>query len=155
MLTTQMGDRVQVHYVKRFQDGSVCSSRNKIPLELTIGTDHPRLPGLGLALVGMAPGTRTRISVPPELAYGVADPGRVHRVARTRFAKDKQLPVGKLVPIQDRQGRSRLVRVVEVRGKMVVVDANHRWAGQVMELEVELISIQNQAGNSGMRNLDQ
>src|SRR6516162_8638004 len=54
MRTVQQGDRVLVHYVKRFQDGSVASSRDRCeaPLELTVGTDHPRLPGLGLALVG-------------------------------------------------------------------------------------------------------
>src|SRR5262249_19750217 len=61
MRTARPGDRVQVHYVKRFQDGSVTSSRERGPLEVTIGVDHPRLPGLGLALVGLSPGTRTTI----------------------------------------------------------------------------------------------
>jgi carbon storage regulator CsrA len=144
MRTVQQGDRVQVHYVKRFQDGSVASSRSRGhgPLELTIGTDHPRLPGLGLVLVGLAPGTSTTVSVPPELAYGVPDPARVRRWARTRFAKDQPLPVGKWVQVSNRQGRRRRVRILEVRGQTVVVDTNHRWAGQALELEVELISIQ-------------
>src|SRR5262249_45368732 len=45
MRTVRQGDRVQVHYVKRFQDGFVASSRSRghAPLELTIGIDHPRL----------------------------------------------------------------------------------------------------------------
>src|SRR5262245_28931282 len=79
MQTAQQGDRVQVHYVKHFQDGSVASSRGRAPLELTVGVNHPRLPGLGLALVGLAPGTRTKLTVPPEQAYGLSDPSRVHR----------------------------------------------------------------------------
>ena len=54
MRTAQMGDKVRVHYVKRLQDGSRASSRNSGPLELTVGIGHPRLPGLGLALVGLA-----------------------------------------------------------------------------------------------------
>ena len=32
--------------MKRFSDGSVVSSRDRAPLELSVGTHHPRLPGL-------------------------------------------------------------------------------------------------------------
>jgi carbon storage regulator CsrA len=142
MRTVRSGDRVQVHYVKRFQDGSVASSHDHAPLELTVGTDHPRLPGLGLALVGLTPGASTTVRVPAERAYGLADPARVHRWARTRFPKDQPLPVGKWVRFLTSQGRRRLVRILEVRGRMVVVDTNHRRAGQALDLEVELISIQ-------------
>jgi peptidylprolyl isomerase len=133
------------------QDGSVASSRSHAPLELTVGIDHPRLPGLGLALVGLAPGASTTVRVPPECAYGPSDPARVHRCARTRFPKDQPLPIGKRVRILNRQGQPRSVRILEVRGKMVVVDANHRWAGQAMELEVELIGIQAPDAGSELR----
>jgi carbon storage regulator CsrA len=141
MQTAQQGDRVQVHYVKRFQDGSVASSWDRAPVELTVGVDHPRLPGLGLALVGLAPGGSTKVSVPAERAYGTSDPARVHRWARTRFAKGQPLPIGKWVQVPNAQGRRRLIRILEVQGKMVVVDTNHRWAGQSLDLEVELVSI--------------
>jgi peptidylprolyl isomerase len=151
MQTAQAGDRVQVHYVKRLQDGSVASSRKRAPLELTVGIDHPRLPGLGLALVGLVPGARTTVRVPSELAYGPSDPTRVHRWARTRFPNDLALPVGKWVRIASRQGRHRLVRIVEVRDRMVVVDTNHPWAGQALEMEVELIDIQAPHAGSGLR----
>lgn len=142
MKTAQQGDRVQVHYVKRYQDGSVASSHNRAPLEMTVGTDHPRLPGLGLALVGLTPGTSTKVSVAPEHAYGSTDTARVRRLARTQFPQDQALPVGKWVRVLNRQGRRRMVRVLEVSGQTVMVDTNHRWAGQTLELEVELIGIQ-------------
>jgi FKBP-type peptidyl-prolyl cis-trans isomerase 2 len=141
MQTVQQGDRVAVHYLKRFQDGSGASSRDRAPLELTVGIDHPRLPGLGLALVGMAPGSSTRVSVPSEHAYGPPDPARVHRLARSRFPKDQPLSVGTWVRVQNRRGRGRLVRILEVGDKLVVVDTNHRWAGLEMKLKVELIGI--------------
>jgi FKBP-type peptidyl-prolyl cis-trans isomerase 2 len=129
----------------------VVSSRAKAPLELTVGIDHPRLPGLGLALVGLAPGTRTTVRVPAERAYGAPDPTRVRRWARTRFPLDQALPVGKWVRVANRQGRHRLVRILEVHGKTVVVDTNHRWAGQAMELEVSLIGIGAPDSGSGLR----
>ncbi|HLJ93301.1 MAG TPA: FKBP-type peptidyl-prolyl cis-trans isomerase [Gemmataceae bacterium] len=142
MQTVQQGDRVQVHYVIRSQDGSVASSHGQRPLELTVGVEHPRLPGLGLALVGLTTGACATLRVPPEKAYGMADPARVHRLARSRFPESSVLTVGKFVRISDRKGRRRLVRVLEAGSKAVVVDSNHRWAGQALELQVELISIQ-------------
>lgn len=141
MQTAQSGDQVRIHFVKRFQDGSVASSRNRAPVELTIGVDHPRLPGLGLSLVGLCPGTRTTISVPAELGHGSSDPARVHRWTRKRFPNDQPLPIGKWVPIMNSHGRRRLVRILEIRGETVLVDTNHRFAGQSFELEVELVSI--------------
>jgi FKBP-type peptidyl-prolyl cis-trans isomerase 2 len=142
MRTAQPGDRVQVHYVKRFQDGSAYSSHDRPPVELTVGTHHPRLPGLGLALVGLAPGSRTTVRVPAEQAYGVFDPARVRRWSRARFPQEQQLPVGKWVPFVSVRGKRRLVRVLEVHGNMVVVDTNRRWAGQTLEMDVEILGIE-------------
>lgn len=142
MQTVQKGDRVQVHYVKRFEDGSVKSSRHQGPLELTVGVDHPRLPGLGLALVGLAAGSKTTVCVPAERAYGPPNSARVHRLARSRFPKDQPLPVGQWVRMLNRKGRPCLVRILGIRNEVVLVDTNHRWAGQAMELHIELISIQ-------------
>lgn len=148
MLAAKPGDRVQVHYVKRFEDGSVARPRDRAPLELTIGVEHPRLPGLGLALVGLTLGNSARVTVPPERAYGPPDPARVHRWARKRFPQDQPLLAGKWVRFQTSHGRRRLVRIVEVHSKIVVVDTNHRCAGQAMELEVELIAIHGPDGQS-------
>lgn len=148
MLTAQPGDHVRVHYEKRLQSGKVVSSRDRDPVELTVGIHHPRLPGLGMALVGLTPGSSITVRVPPEQAYGPVDPARVHRWARTRFPKDHPLPAGKWVRIPTRQGRQRLVRIVEVRDRSIVVDTNHPWAGQTMELEVQLVSIQAPQPNS-------
>jgi len=152
MQTAQTGDRVKVHYVKRFQDGSVVSSRARGPLEMTVGVDHPRLPGLGLALVGLAEGNSTTVSVTAEHAYGLSDPARVRHWPRTRFPKEQSLPIGQWVKGPSRQGRSRQVRVLEVRGEVVVVDTNHRRAGQSLEMKVKLIRIHaRETGSNGRK----
>ncbi len=142
MRTAQLGDRVQVHYVKRLQKGSVTSSRGGAPLQLTVGIGHARLPGLGLALVGLAPGTLVALSVPTERAYGVWDPARVQRWSRKRFPGKATLRIGRWVRFTGGQDRRRFVRILEVTDKVVVVDTNHRWAGQTLELEVELLAIE-------------
>ncbi len=137
MRTVQQGDRVQVHYVKRLRDGRKASSRE--PLQLTVGIDHPRLPGLGSALVGLTVGQLRTLTVPAEQAYGLPDPARVHRWSRQRFPKEATLQAGKLIRFRDGQGRHRRVRILEVNSKVVVVDANHPWAGQTLEVEVMLL----------------
>ena len=143
MRTSQFGDRVQVHYVKRFQDGTVRSSRarGEAPLEVTVGTDHPRLPGLGTGLVGVAEGKTVTLAIPAERAYGMPDPARVRRVSRSRFRDAQTLTAGRLARMRGSRGRPRVVRVVEIRDRVVVVDTNHPRCGQSIELEVELVTI--------------
>jgi FKBP-type peptidyl-prolyl cis-trans isomerase 2 len=141
MPTAQPGDRVQVHYAIRAQNGSAASSRGRAPLELTVGIYHRRLPGLGFALVGLAPGESTRLTVPAERAHGLSAPTRVHRWSRRRFPEGATLKIGRLVRFTDDRGRRRLVRILEVGSNGVVVDTNHPWAGQALEVEVELINI--------------
>ncbi|HEY7153120.1 MAG TPA: carbon storage regulator [Gemmataceae bacterium] len=135
----QQGDRVQVHYVKRSRDGRTASSRE--PLQLTVGIEHPRLPGLGTALIGLTTGLSMTLTVPPEQAYGLPDPTRIHRWSRERFPKETTLRPGKRIRFTDGRGRRHLIRILEVNSKMVVVDTNHRWAGQTLQLDVKVVAI--------------
>jgi FKBP-type peptidyl-prolyl cis-trans isomerase 2 len=141
MRVIQQGDKVEVRYVKVFQDGSTFSSHGKSPAELIVGIDHPRLPGLGLSLVGLTVGESRTFIVPARDAYGPFNPKLVRRMARWRFAEHEDLSVGQWVRVWDRQCRRRLARIVEIGEETVIVDANHRWAGQSQELEVRVISI--------------
>src|SRR5690242_18820337 len=99
MRTVQQGDRVRVHFEKRSQGGEVVSSRGHAPLELEVGTENRRLPGLVLALVGRSAGERVVVNVPAQQAYGAFSPERVHRLARTRFASGQDLAVGRWVRV--------------------------------------------------------
>jgi FKBP-type peptidyl-prolyl cis-trans isomerase 2 len=143
MRTVQQGDRVLVHFVKRTQSGGVDSSRGRTPLELTVGTAHRRLPGLGLSLVGVGEGQRVMLVVPPEQAYGLPLADRLRQLTPSRFPEGESLAVGNWVHATDRHGHRRLVRVVEARPDRVVVDTNHPWAGQAVAVEVEVVSILN------------
>lgn len=123
-------------------------TRGEGPLDVTVGTDHPRLPGLGLGLVGLGTGGQVRLTLTPEQAYGLPDPARVRRLARTRFTSAQVLAIGRWVRILDGRGRRRSVRILEVRERSVVVDGNHRRAGQSLVLEVEVVGIR-AAGRDG------
>jgi FKBP-type peptidyl-prolyl cis-trans isomerase 2 len=34
-----------------------------------------------------------------------------------------------------------MVRILQVDSKTVLVDTNHRWAGQTLELDIELVAV--------------
>ena len=112
MQTSHLGDRVRAHYTKRFADGSVRSSRlrGEAPLELTVGTAHPRLRGLGSELVGLVEGQKVTVQVPADRAYGVPDPTRIRRVDRARFPADEELKVEGRAWIRLSRGRTYPVR---------------------------------------------
>ena len=116
------------------------SSRGRAPLVLTVGTEHRRLPGLAAALVGRRAGERIRLLVSAEQAYGLPRPERVRRLPRGRFPKGHDLTVGSRVYVAGRNG-PRLVRIVAVRDDGVVVDANHPWAGQAVQLDAKIMVI--------------
>jgi FKBP-type peptidyl-prolyl cis-trans isomerase 2 len=145
MRTVQPGDQVLVHFVKRCDRG-VVTSRGRGPLELTAGAAHRRLPGLGLALVGLAEGQQVVVHVPAGEAHG--PPGRLRRLARSRFDAGQELASDSWVRLVDRRGRRRLVRVVEVVDGAVVVDTAHPWAGEPLTLEVEVVTIRGAQASS-------
>ncbi len=140
MRTSQVGDRVRIHYAKTFQDGTVQSSRTEgRPVEMTIGSADRRLPGLGLGLVGLSEGQAVALDVAAENAYGLPDPQRIKRVTRARFAAE--LEPGRRVRMRLSGGRTRTVGVVEVQGDTVLIDLNHPRCGQSVRIEVELVAI--------------
>jgi FKBP-type peptidyl-prolyl cis-trans isomerase 2 len=64
------------------------------------------------------------------------DPARVGRVTRDRFRDEDVLLAGRRVRMQSSCGRPRVVRIVEVRGRTVLVDTNHPRCGQAVELDM-------------------
>lgn len=141
MRTSQLGDRVRVHYVQQFQDGAVRSSRTVgAPLEVTVGTEHRLVPGLGLGLLGLTEGQVVTIDVPADRAYGLPTADRIKRVTRARFAAEDVVP-GTRARMRLTRGRARTVRVMEVHGDVIVVDLNHPRCGQSVRVEIELMEI--------------
>ncbi|PRW39257.1 peptidyl-prolyl cis-trans isomerase chloroplastic [Chlorella sorokiniana] len=73
----QTGDRIRVHYDGRLADGTVFSSSYSPPAPLVLKLGAGEAPkGWELGILGgsgvppMAPGTRRRLVLPPELARG-------------------------------------------------------------------------------------
>ena len=72
------GDTVAVHYVGRFEDGTIfdTSLNTGNPLAFVLGQGYV-IPGWEEGLLGMKPGGVRELTIPPDLAYGEAGIGTI------------------------------------------------------------------------------
>lgn len=143
MGVTKLGDRVQIHYTGRLEDGTVFdSSQGRDPLEFTAGGNEV-IPGVDKAVLGMQPGESKTVVVSAEDAYGVRTPGLEQRVPRRLLPKESQ--VGDR--LQAKVGEKViLVWVAEIEEEFAVIDANHPLAGRSLVFDIELVSVETAEG---------
>lgn len=142
MKNVELGDHVRVQYSRVRSRGNGNAKPPQLKeLEFTAG-GRGVMPGLSRGVVGMAPGEQKRLTLQPAEAYGDIQPELVKEIPRAQIPKRITLRVGKLLnALSTRSGRQRRVRVVEISPKTIKVDGNHVLAGQVVELDVLLISV--------------
>jgi len=147
MTEAKLGDRVQVQYLGVLANGkAIGHSRGRKVLEFTVGGKEV-MKGISLGVVGMVEGQEKRLTIPPKDAYGAVRAKLIREVARQRFPSDLQLHVGQRLAKKVTSGRRRQVKVVELRPESVVVDGNHPLAGEAVEVELQLISLQRTDGS--------
>ena len=124
-----------MHYVGTLDDGSQFdSSREREPLVFEVGTDQV-IAGFDAAVNGMAVGETATVRIPPADAYGETDSELVFSVPIEEAPED--VAVGDEVLI----GGVTTGAVTAVGDTEVTIDTNHRFAGQALTFEIELMSI--------------
>jgi FKBP-type peptidyl-prolyl cis-trans isomerase 2 len=143
MAVAQVGDRVQVMYFparrpNRHPDGKL--------LEFTVGSSEV-IAGISRGVVGMAEGEQKHLILQPQDAYGVVRRQLIKELPRKKFARHLDLHPGKRLVTVDADGRRRRVTVVRIKRDSVIVDANHPLAGDVLEVDIRLITLQQSPAN--------
>lgn len=146
MSTAQLGDRVRIQFRRLPKRAAAPGKPNhQKTVEFTVGS-RKVFPSLSLGVVGMAPGDRKQFTLQPREAYGRVRSRLVQRISRNRIPKHLELFVGqRLIATRGIVGRRRRLTVVEIQPDCVIVDGNHPLAGEVVELEVFLISLDSSA----------
>ncbi len=142
MQRVNWGDTVQIEYTGWLEDGTVVdSSLLSGPLFFTVGQGKV-LAGLEHLVLDMTPGESKTEKVPCQLAFGPYREELRCRVERSwLLAQDVKPEVGLGLEIRRTDGEVIHMRIVELNGDTVTLDANHRLAGQDLILHVELLAI--------------
>ncbi len=96
------------------------------------------VPGLEAALVGLHAGDEREVVVPAEAGYGERDETLVLEIERSEFPDPAAVEEGDEFVAESPDGDEIAMNVVEVKGDLVIVDANHPLAGQTLHYKVKV-----------------
>jgi peptidylprolyl isomerase len=140
MTAVETGDRVNISYVGKFEDGNVFDrSPDDRPLSFVAGEESEVIDGLSLGVLGMAEGEQKTITVPPDQGYGDRRNDLEYRVSREMIPGE--VKVGD--PLRaETEGGSVVVWLVGLDDTHATVDANHPLAGRTLVFDIEILSIE-------------
>jgi len=141
MNVVQPGQRVKVHYVGTYEDGTEFdSSTDAEPLEFTLGESQV-IPGFENAIEGMAIGQEKQVRIEAVDAYGEYDDEQLATVDRTMLPEGMVLEVGLQLQAQTEEGIPLVVTIAGVDGDEITLDGNHPMAGKVLNFALKLVEI--------------
>jgi peptidylprolyl isomerase len=141
MLQVKEGDTISVHYTGKLDDGTVFdSSAGREPLQFTVGA-HEVIPGFEEGAVGMQVGDKRDVVIEPEDAYGPYVEELVKVLPRSAFPPNINPAIGFEFAVQLQSGDSIPVRIIDIEGDEITIDANHLLAGETLFFNIELVSI--------------
>ncbi len=146
-MTVKEGDTITIHYTGKLDDGTVFdSSEGGEPLNFTVGA-HEVIPGFEAGAIGMQVGDKKDIVIPPDQAYGQYFEELVKVIPKEAFPPNVTPVLGMAFDIQLPSGEAIPVRVIDIDGEEVTIDANHLLAGETLYFSVQLVSIDKMASS--------
>lgn len=147
MASVARGDLVKIHYIGRLPSGEqFVSSRDDEPAEFAAGADDV-LPGISEAVIGMNSGETRTVTLTSDEAYGPRVDQLVQEVPREHLPDTVQVNDQLSATMSEGEGEGGgneefPVWVREIRESTVVLDGNHPLAGETLEFEIELLSVE-------------
>jgi len=144
MTLVKEGDTITIHYKGSLDDGTVFdSSEGRDPLSFKVGNGEV-IQGFDDGVRGMAVGEDRQINIPAAEAYGEYYEELVKVVPRSGFPPHTAPTIGLAFEMELPTGESMTVRIIDVEGDDVTLDANHLLAGEALHFDVHLVSINNE-----------
>lgn len=137
-----VGKAVKVHYEGRLNDGSLFDSSydRGEPLEFICGIGM-MIPGFDQAVKDMKVGEIVEVCIPPELAYGEADPNAIVTFEIAKMPGSEELTVGAQVFLENAMGQPFPARVTAKDDINITFDLNPEMAGKELNFKIEMVEI--------------
>jgi FKBP-type peptidyl-prolyl cis-trans isomerase 2 len=141
MAQAKQGDKVQLHYMGKLQDGTIFdSSRERHPLQFTIG-EGKVIVGFEQAVIGMKVGEHKTARIPMEQAYGPHREDMVVTMDRSKLPPGVNPKIGQRLEMTQVDDQTSLVTVIDATESTLTLDANHPLAGKELTFDIELVGI--------------
>lgn len=141
MSEVKKGDKVQVHYTGRLNDGSEFdTSKGREPLEFEVGSQQV-IKGFEDAVVGLKEGDTKTVEIASDNAYGPRMDEMVLKVERSKLPEDFSPEMGQQLQLPQENGQNVIVTVTEITDDQIELDANHPLAGKDLTFDIELVKI--------------
>ena len=137
----ESGRTVAIEYTLKLDDGTVADSNvGGEPLKYTQG-EGQILPSLEKELEGMGEGDSRSVRLSAEDGYGDVNPEFFREVPEDSVPEDAR-KIGQVLYGEGPNGQPFQVRVHEVREEIIVLDLNHPLAGEALNFDVTVVSVE-------------
>lgn len=137
----KLGTYVKIKYTVHLESGEILKGDPQDSLaymEFITGFDQI-LPGLEKRLLGLNQGEEVALTIPPEEAFGIYDPGLVQEKSYAEFTQGKSLEAGKWVLAENAQYRIKCGYYVKEKGMdSITLDYNHPFAGKSLMYQIKI-----------------
>ena len=141
MSEAKSGDKVQIHYTGKLDDGSTFdSSAGRDPLEFELGSGQV-IAGFDKAVQGMTEGDTKSVKLDADEAYGQRHDQLIQQVPKSALPDDLEPKVGMALQSRSPDGQVTQLTITEVDDDTITVDANHPLAGEALNFDIELVKI--------------
>jgi FKBP-type peptidyl-prolyl cis-trans isomerase 2 len=140
------GKKVSVHYIGTLDNGEEFdnSFKRDEPIEFRVG-EGMVIEGFDEAVKSMEVGEKKTVAIPPAQAYGEFDPEALVEMPLedSPMAEEVKRRVGKPIMMSGDEGfQQAIIKEIKDDGKIVVLDFNHPLAGQTLNFELTLVSVE-------------
>ncbi len=132
---------VTVNYTGKLEDGTIFDSslvEGREPLKAKLG-EGQLIPGFESGLIDMTVGENKTVEINPTEAYGDYNDELIVEVPKNNVPENVE--VGMMLQTFGPMGPS-IVKVLEIKDEVVVLDANHPLAGKKLTFELEVVGVE-------------
>jgi FKBP-type peptidyl-prolyl cis-trans isomerase 2 len=141
MVKITQNSTVTVNYTGKLEDGTIFDSslvEGREPLKAKLG-EGQLIPGFESGLIDMTVGENKTVEINPTEAYGDYNDELIVEVPKNNVPENVE--VGMMLQTFGPMGPS-IVKVLEIKDEVVVLDANHPLAGKKLTFELEVVGVE-------------
>lgn len=132
---------VTVNYTGKLEDGTIFDTslvEGREPLKAKLG-EGQLIPGFESGLIDMSIGENKTIEIDPTEAYGEYNESLILEVAKNQVPEN--IEIGMMLQTFGPMGPS-IVKVLEIKDEVVLIDANHPLAGKKLIFDLEVVGVE-------------